>query len=432
MRALLKRLQARVGKYRFAKNVGILAGGTVAGQIIILAASPLITRLYSPEEFGMLAVFSAILGLLSVIASLRYEVAIPIAADETQARNLVWLSLFIAFIISLVLMLSLPVWNHSLAAMLKTPELSAYLWLLPIAVFAIASYQIFNYWATRLQAFGIIARTKFSQALMSVLSQLGLGVGKWGALGLIAGQVLGQTAGVISLSSSFIRQQRRHAITYQEIKRVALRFKRFPLYSSLSAFMNNAGLLLPALCLAAIYGPQVAGWYALSERIVKTPLNLMGQAVAQVFFSEAAKYAREDQNLFRSMVYQTARRLGLLGLLIILPLAVIAPWLISQVFGESWRVSGLYIRMMSAMFLGQLIINPISQTLNIVEAQLTLAILDTARVGLVVLVFWFGYTLKWTAISTILFYSLGMSVFYVFYWLATDFHVKRFRVASHG
>ena len=99
--AMKQTLKKILPKNRFARSVSFLAGGTAAGQAITVLAAPLLTRLYSPEDFGLLAVYTSLLMTIGVIASLRYQLAIPLPKSDEEAAHVVVLSLFIVLGISL-------------------------------------------------------------------------------------------------------------------------------------------------------------------------------------------------------------------------------------------------------------------------------------------------------------------------------------------
>nr|WP_274520339.1 oligosaccharide flippase family protein [Ectothiorhodospira sp. 9100] len=136
-------------------------------------ASPLLTRLYSPEDFGLLAVFAALLGILSVIASLRYQLAIPLPESDEEAAHVVVLGLIIVADMSLLATVLVIFFAQPIADVFNTPALASYLWLLPLALLLSGIYQVFNYWAIRVKAFTPIARTKLTQAIATVSVQLG-------------------------------------------------------------------------------------------------------------------------------------------------------------------------------------------------------------------------------------------------------------------
>jgi O-antigen/teichoic acid export membrane protein len=417
-------LKSLLPKGNWAKSIALLAGGTALGQVLSIAASPFLTRLYSPEDFGILSLYVSFLGIISVVAGLRYELAIPLPKTDEDARKLLVLSLlFVGMTSSLVLVLT--VWlGPFLVRLTYMNALAPYLWLLPFGLLLVGSYQSFNYWAVREKAFGRIARTKMSQSLGAVLTQLSLGLLEFRPLGLLAGQLVGQAAGITTLSQSFFSRTTKIDYGLSSLKAVALRYKNFPLYSAGSGLLNSAGLFLPALLLTPLYGPLIAGWLALGDRIIKLPLNLVGQSVAQVYLSEASSLARDNAPRLLSLFRKASKQLLLLGCLLIIPAGILAPGLFALVFGESWRGAGVYVRLMIPFYILQLVVNPLSQTLNVLEKQAIQTLLDGLRVLLVILSLTLPYYLGYGATLAIGLYSAVMVILYGLFWWVTHYQLK--------
>ncbi len=192
-----------IRRNRFARSTAVLAGGVAFGQSLAILVSPLLTRLYSPADFGVLAGYASVVGILSVTASFRYEIAVPLAEDETGALNILTLSILLVGVSALLwgaivaLGLGESILDHAGASSLKP-----YLSLVPIGVFLIGIYQALNYWAIREASFRLIAKTRIVQAVGSASLQSGLGAITSGPGGLLAGSVFGQAAGGSSLAIS--------------------------------------------------------------------------------------------------------------------------------------------------------------------------------------------------------------------------------------
>ena len=171
------------GRNAFLRNVVVLTGGTASGQIISLAASPLLTRFYPPEDFGVLVAYASVLSMLAAIASLRYEIAILLPTDLREALSLAMLSLLIVVGLGVTLAVIVAVSGTAIVQSLGVPALAPYLWLIPIGFAGTGFYSVLNYWAIRQQAIAHIARTRLSQGIGQVSTQLGLGLIGTGALG---------------------------------------------------------------------------------------------------------------------------------------------------------------------------------------------------------------------------------------------------------
>ncbi len=423
-------LKTHLSGQNFRSNVLMLAGGTALGQGLIILASPLLTRLYTPEDFGMLAAYVSILSLLSAFVSLRYVLAIPLAQDETTASNILVLSLLIVLIMSLLIGLGVQFFGDHIAILVKSPELGFYLWLLPVSLLGTGLYQALSYWAMRKKAFVRLAHTRLTQSLGQVLIQTTLGIFKMGLLGLLLGEVAGRAGGSGNLATLAWRQDSDSfkKVSIPGIRQAAYRYRRFPLLSSGSALLNIAGLQLPPLLIVMLYGPQVAGWFALAQRVISLPMSLIGHSVAQVYFGEASRLANENPKGLQNLFLKTAKKLVAWGFVPIVLLSLLGPWLFVLVFGETWHEAGVYVQLLSFMFLLKFVMGPLSQTLNILEKQDWQLAWDAGRLVLVISVLLISFSLGFTARGTLLAYSVAMLVVYAGLFVLSNIAiVKRLR-----
>ncbi|NQD91917.1 oligosaccharide flippase family protein [Pseudomonas sp. CrR25] len=361
---LKKRLQSNL----FFRAVFSLASATAAGQLILLLAMPLLTRLYTPDEFGVLAVFTAVMSVILVISSMRYEFAIPLPRSQQNAQTLLFLALVInagVAVVSLVLIVFL---NEEIAQLSGIPELAGYLWLLPIVIFCAGSYKAFNYWAVRNQQYTSIARTKVLQSFTNVITQITTGFLGLGALGLILGQLAGQAAGAFRLargadwSAMFYRR-----VDKPRVLALLRKYRRFPIYDVPAAFVNAMSTQLPNLFLAALFNPVVAGSYMLAERALSMPMALFGQAVGQVLFG-SSRAAGDSGTMYRMAL----KAVFGLTLVVISPALVVfffADDLFVFVFGAGWHEAGQYAAWMIIGLSAQFVYSPISILLLATDGQ---------------------------------------------------------------
>ena len=198
----------------------LLAGGTVIGQGMGILAAPLLTRLYSPTDFGVLVIYSSFLGILGAVTSLRYEWAIPLPKHDADAATLVALSGFALIISTALIAVGVVFFGETLFSRLNEVHAIAYRWLIPIGAFAVGMYQILNYWAIRYRHFKSVAKTKISQGVSMSITQLTLGYFSLGPLGLLLGDIVGRAMGVVGLSTMMLRKERIH---FNEIGRASCR-----------------------------------------------------------------------------------------------------------------------------------------------------------------------------------------------------------------
>ncbi|WP_205599034.1 lipopolysaccharide biosynthesis protein [Halomonas faecis] len=341
---------------KFARSVSVLAGGTAAGQIIVVAASPILTRLYSPEDFGLLAVYAGLLGILSVIASLRYQLAIPLPESDEEAGSIVVLSLLVVVGVTMFTSVIVGLFGSSIVELLNTPGMAPYLWLLPAGLFLTGVYQVFNYWAIRTKAFPAIARTKFTQALGMVGVQIGAYT--LGPIALLLGRVVGQSAGIVTLAKLTTKGRlgELRKKTYGDLKLVAASYRNFPLLSTWTGLSSSAGTNLPPILIAALLGAGPAGIFALSHRVLSQPMTVLGKSVGDVFYRQAAQAHREGN--LGPVVDRVYSVLVVLALPIATMIFISAPSVFVFIFGDEWAVAGDVARWMTPWLFFQFIVTP--------------------------------------------------------------------------
>jgi len=231
----------------FAKNAAMISGSTAFAQLLNALFSPVITRIYSPEEYGILTVYTSILGLIVIFASLKYEWGIPIAENDEKAVNVMGLGFFLLFHFVILVFMVFYFFGKPILTLLDARVLLNYRYLIPVGVLFGGSYSILLQWAYRKKDFKSISKTKLTQSIAGNGVKIGLGLFGVGPVGLVFGQIFKEGVGVVTLSRSF-RKKDRHLlkkINKKEILWSAKRYKNFPIFSAPSQFLNSAGVQLP-------------------------------------------------------------------------------------------------------------------------------------------------------------------------------------------
>jgi len=343
----------------------VLVGGTAGAQLLMVLASPLLTRLYTPDDFGLLAVYAGLLSVLVVIASLRYELAIPLPESDQDAASVVVLSLLAVLGVTLLATIIVLLAGEPIAAALGVPKLADVFWLLPFGVLLGGSYKVFNYWAIRTKQFSTIAGTRLYQALVTLAIQL-LGA-KAGGVSLLVGQAGGQGVGSITLARAALRRPEFRRWRWRDVWHSAKRYRHFPLFSTWGGFFNSVGQQLPPLLFAALFSASAAGLYALAHRVLAMPMSIVGQAVGSVFFANAAEAYREGR--LGPLVSSVHEKLAKIAMPPTLILIISGPELFSLVFGEQWRNAGEFARWMAPWLYMVFITSPLSTLFSVLEKQ---------------------------------------------------------------
>lgn len=404
-------------KSKFVRSAFVLVGGTAAAQALTVLALPILTRLYSPEQFDALAVYVAILSMIQVLACMRLDIAIPLPTTDGQAANVLALALLSAVSVAAVVGGLLLVFGSALFTAIDQPELQQNGWLLPFGIWLAGSYAALQFWNTRKSRFPAIARTRLAQAGTGLTAQLGLaGLGA-GAIGLMFGHALMAGAGVASLARQVWKQDRSAVgkVTPKRMWHALGRYRRFPLYSTWDALANNAAIQLPVLIIAALaVGPE-AGFVLLAARAVGTPVTLIGGSLAQVYVSQAADKRREGRlGQFTGQIVQGLCKVGI-GPLVFL--AVVAPSAFAIVFGEEWRRAGELVAWMTPWFLLKLLSSPISNVMHVLAMQRAMLFLMVTglviRVGITLLAYHLDphFIAEGYALSGAAFYAIAFVVY---------------------
>jgi O-antigen/teichoic acid export membrane protein len=419
---MMRGLPRLLPKGPFWRAVAVLVTGTALGQLIVLAASPLVTRLYTPGDFGVLGVFSAFLGILGIAITLRYEVAIPLAEDDSSVVNLVALSLAVTLPLSLLVGAALWPWGAVVTGWFNAEALRPLLWLLPVGLFATGWASVFTYWAVRRQAFGHMTRNQISRSVGQVATQIGCGYLIPGPFGLLLGRIVSESAGITTLALAFHRIEGRmwRAIRLRGLALAAVRFGNMPTLATGAALLERGARLAPALLVAALYGAEAAGWFVLAQRILITPVAL-SVAAARVYFSEASRLARAGGEGLYSLFKATTWRLLAFGVLALGLVVVAGPQLFALIFGSVWTEAGRYAQFLAFVSLGQLVVGPVAQTLIVFERQDLQLACDALRFALLLLIFFAGHQLAWSPMMTVAVLSIAMTLCHILLFVITRF-----------
>jgi O-antigen/teichoic acid export membrane protein len=411
----------------FARSVSILVGGTAMAQAIAVAASPVLTRIYHPSDFGALQVFISLIGFVLVIAAGRYEFALLLPEDEQSSVDLLGVAIFCVCLTAMVTAMLVAMFHqHPRMLPVSLQVLRGYLWLLPVSVLGGGLYQALSYRAMRQNAYRQIATTKLTQVAAMVTVQLGAGLLIHGPLGLLTGDAVGRITG----SGKFLRDLwHNHRVQVRGIRvprmvRLAVHYRDYPLVSTWGGLLNASGLALPALFLAACYGAQYTGWFALVNRVLGVPAALIGASIAQVYTSQAATLSRTDPPRLMYIFLETTRRMLYLGLVPCALFTIFAPWIFQTIFGRVWREAGEYARYLSFMCYAGFINSPVTLTLSVLQRQRTQLVWDAGKLALTTLSFALPYHFGYGPRLAILSYSAAMTLMYSVHWTLSHGAIK--------
>lgn len=139
----------RLTSNRLVRNVAIVASGTAGAQAISLAFSPILTRLYSPEAFGILGTFLAVFAVLMPLAAFNYPMAIVLPSRDEEAICLAQLSIALGLVNACLLAGLLWAWGDVLVALMGLETIAPYMFALPVIIGLSALLAVAMQWVIR-------------------------------------------------------------------------------------------------------------------------------------------------------------------------------------------------------------------------------------------------------------------------------------------
>jgi len=398
----------------FGHNIITLVSGTGLAQAIGIVATPILTRLFTPVEFGIVSIYVSIVAILTMIICGRYEIAIVLPDKEEDAQNLVGLSLLITLISTLIALPVVFFAGNKIVTFLNISEISPYLWYIPLSVVTVGSYQTLNYWSTRKKNFGHIAAALVSQSVLTQATQIGAGIIISGSpAGLIWGRVAGQFAATFVILKQFIRDDFRtfiRNVKFANIRRLARTYSRFPKFLMLSHSMNAIAPQLPVFFIAGS-STVLLGLFGLANRLMAMPLLLISSSFSQVFYSEAAREL--NQNGACPVIYRkTLKRLTLLSLAIFIPLFLLNDNIYVLLLGKEWIGFASIIRALIPLFMIRFVVNPLSAVFMVTRRTDLDLYFQIIFITLSITSLWFGGQIG-GGIYYVYCYSGGMSLGYL-------------------
>lgn len=411
-------------KTSFVKNVTVLVSGKVAAQAIIALSSPILTRLYDPSMFGLLGIFSSIAALAAAVATFRYDMAIVLPKEDSEAGTLVVISGIATMIVAALVLLIISLFYSQIAYILDSPDLVPFLFLVPLMLVFKGFNQIFQSWGTRQKYFKCLSIVAVVTAITTVsIKILGGFIGS-NAFWLIISLVLGQLVGTTWLGWQIYKHDGKLIVakrSTENLMQVASEHSKFPKYSAPKILFNNISQQLPPLLFAGLFGPAVVGWYWFSKRLLKMPSNLIGESLKRVYYQKASEKYNKGEDLFQNF-HKATFMLAAIAIIPVLIILLFGSSIFGFVFGEQWIEAGRYAQWIVVWVFFALINRPSVAMIYVLGLQAFSLKLNVIfmiiRLLAILLGGYFG-----SALLAVILYSVSGAIFniilvaYVFYYL---------------
>lgn len=338
----------------FVKNITTLVTGTAVAQLINFLSTPLLTRIYTPEEFAVFQVFYATAAIVSVIATLRYELAIVAPSGEEEAIDLVSVSFYLSFFVAFISFCIV-----AGAQLLHPASFNRWYYLIPVYVVFAGLMQSLNLLSIRRKTYQRNMFSRIGTALSTALVSIGTGYTGFRPAGLILGSVAGQLTGFLLLLKEIPAIVARPFSRHRALRAIALKYKNYPLYNAPHALVDTLQDQGLVYLLHYYFSAAVVSYYGQAFRILKAPIGFIGSAIYQVVLPRFTELSREGHDL-RKPILKIYGRMFLMGLPVFGLLFCYAEPVFGWFFGENWRAAGTLAGIMSPWLFLNFIVSPVS------------------------------------------------------------------------
>ncbi|WP_181421018.1 lipopolysaccharide biosynthesis protein [Curtobacterium sp. MCSS17_011] len=342
-----------------------------------MAISPLLTRLYTPADFGTLAVVTAVASILGAGATLGTDRALIVAHDRATTGALGALGLLSTLVVGAGTAAVAWVLRSDAARWFTAPALEGLWWSVPVTVVAVGAQRIASAVLARRQQHRSIALRNACQGIGQSVWNLAMAAA--GPVGLVGGLAVGRIAAVLGMVR--FRRGAGERVTPRSLSAAARHHRRFLVITPWSSMLNVVGQQAPGLLIAALHGSVAAGFVALTMRVLGAPVGMVADATAQYAAGAFGLRIRSGDPV-RRLVLRLVVRLATAGAVAVLVVLLLGPVVFSTVFGPEWAVSGTYAQVLVPAFAVQVAASPVTQVLSMLHRQGTQLTWDASRLVL--------------------------------------------------
>lgn len=353
-------------KSEFAKNVLTLMTGTTIAQAIPIAISPILTRIYTPEDFGVLALYVAIVSIFSSIVSARYELAIMLPKKDIDSLRILVISLSINFILSSILLLIVILFHDIILRIIDYNKISLLLYIMPFNIFIIGAAKSLIYWANRNKNYRLLSQNTILNSSLISSANLSFGFLKFGGFGLIFAQIFANIVSLVFLLKKL--NMKFSNIKVSKVNFIALlkKYKKMPIYSLPNVILDSFKESGTIFLISALFTSSTLGQFSLATRVVRMPSALIGSSLTSVFFEKVSK-CKEDE------LYGVVKNFLFKSFLIAAPIFTLifflSEYIFTIIFGENWSIAGKITSIITPWLFTEFLASPMANVLISINKQ---------------------------------------------------------------
>lgn len=352
----------------FILNILRVFTGNLAASTIIFLTLPIISRLYSPSDFGQAFYFISLTAVAASVSSLRYDASIVIASKSKLASIMAINSTIICFITSTLFGFICFIMNSYQSRFLS--PFSEFIYLLPVTIFLTGLCQIILSIFTREKEFGAVAGFNISKSAVQQTYRIFFGIAGFASgISLITGLIAGQILGIVFVGKRLVnifKNLLTKQITLKDLIFGLKRYKNFPIYSSWSYFMNILGFQLPVLLLGYYFDIEKVGHFSMAVMVLSFPTALTN-SIGRVLYQQAAE--KKNAGDLKQFVWEVYKRLTTYAALPFMLCMLYGQTILSYLFGSSWNDAGLFSQILALLYFVIFCTSPLGNLYNIQERQ---------------------------------------------------------------
>lgn len=398
------------------RNILKLISGEGIGRVIGFMATPIITRLYTPSDFGILAVFASLCALSYPFCTLRYTLAIPLHSNEKIGINSLAACLLILAVNTVIIGIVLVFFHSPILSFFSSENIDAFWCFIPLAFFLYGISETLSYYSTRYRDFSTIAKVTVVQKAIGVLTKIVLGLFRFDVRGLLIGNILAESGGLTLYIRTYWKRLK-WGVRYVTRRRIGFVLKRyiaFPLYRVPSQILLKAAGSIPILYFAWHFGTVTTGRISLATAMLSAPVSFACTSVGKAFYGEIASLGRNNGKEIYSLTVRIMIRLFVISLIPFALIICFGPWIFRTFFGAEWTQSGTFARYLCFYLVFRFVYSPISDGIfNVFEQQKLVLWLEVSRIVIVASSLLTSYFYNFSVDTAIVIYSLALTVQYI-------------------
>lgn len=329
-----------LGKSELFKNTSILVSGTFLAQLIPILLQPVLRRFYTPDTYGAYSVYLSLIGILVIVSSFKYELAIILPKKDKESANVFLLTVLLSLVFNVVIFISILIWKNQISNFVNLKnDYSNYLYIVPLGTFLFSLYQNANYWLIRKKRYLAISQNKIIRRGTEGIGQVTfkfLG----STSGLILGDIAGHMANVISVNLQIIKSGlNREMFSLNKLRYVFFKYDEYPKYNLIPALLSSCSVLLPTIIINKHYSNEITGFYDLSKLVLSIPFALIATSIGNVLLQRVSDKFKINKSIKRDII-QVFLFVFIVSLVEIVVIYLFGMQIFKIAFGNSWSYSG--------------------------------------------------------------------------------------------